>query len=293
MSHILTLVTDQNDFPYDEIEAFLAIAPQWQVLDSNKAIETPIALSSIKNLQALCKVCDDAKVDVFVTPEKNRRKKLLLADMDSTIVQGETLDDLAAYAGIKDQIAAITARAMNGELDFHTAIRERVGLLKGLSAEMLHKTLQETYLNKGAKTLVQTMKKNDAVCVLISGGFTFFTEAIARQTGFHHHHGNHLNIDDQVLAGTVGEPILDKDSKRDYLHNYVADLALDLFDVLTIGDGANDLPMLLAAQNADGLGMGYYAKPAVAQQLTNVIRHTDLTAALYAQGYKREELMLE
>ena len=291
MSYILTLVSPQNSSPHTLIEPHLQAAPQWNWLAKDKAIETPLeSLPTPDNLQNIRTLCDDHKTDLFITPTHNRRKKLLLADMDSTIVIGETLDDLAAHAGIKDKIAAITARAMNGELDFHDAIRERVGLLKDLPTNKLDQTLSETKLNQGAKTLVQTMKTHDATCVLISGGFTAFTESIAAQTGFHHNHGNTLDIKDNHLTGQVIAPILDKTAKLTALNNYATDLNIDLSNTMTIGDGANDLPMLLGAHDNGGLGIGYYAKPAVAEQLTNIIRHGDLSAALYAQGYTEDEI---
>ncbi len=245
-------------------------------------IENPLgtaALSYIRDQLAA------QNIDVFQTAAFNRRKKLLLADMDSTIVTGETLDELAAYAGIKDKIAAITARAMNGELNFHEALRERVGLLSGLSADKLQETLNETHLTSGATTFVQTMKKHGATCVLVSGGFTFFTQAIADQTGFDHNHGNQLDIADNALTGQVIEPILDKNSKLSFLNQYAQSLNIDTSEALTIGDGANDLPMLQAA----GLGLGFHAKPAVVAELDNMIRFNDLTAALYAQGYNDTE----
>lgn len=227
------------------------------------------------------------KIDLFLSPITGRRKKLLLADMDSTIVAEETLDELAAYAGIKDQIAEITRRAMEGHLDFHDALRERVGLLKGLEAEKLNETLAETKINDGAKTLVATMRENGATCVLVSGGFTFFTGAIGEETGFHHNHGNQLEIIDNKLTGNVVDPILDKHSKLEYLRSYCKDLNIEALETMTIGDGANDLPMLKAA----GLGVGYHAKPLVNDELYNLIIHGDLSAALYAQGYKEEEII--
>ncbi len=221
------------------------------------------------------------KIDLFINPAEGRRKKLLLADMDSTIVEGETLDDMAAFAGIKDQIAAITARAMNGELDFHAALKERVGLLKGLPTEALQKTLDHTVVNPGARTLVHTMRKQGATCVLVSGGFTFFTGAIAEKVGFDHNHGNTLGIDGEQLSGAVIPPILDKFAKVEFLDLYTGNLDINASEVMTIGDGANDLPMLKKA----GLGVGYHAKPSVAAELKNLIIYGDLAAALYAQGY--------
>lgn len=227
------------------------------------------------------------RIDVFFTRSENRRKKLLLADMDSTIVDSETLDELAACAGIKDRIAAITARAMNGELDFKEALRERVGLLKGLPESAVRQTIAATNLNPGAQIFVQMMKKNAAACVLVSGGFTLFTAAIAEQAGFTHNHGNLLHLENGVLTGTVGEPILDKNSKLDFLQSYCADFSLTPDDVLSIGDGANDLPMLEAA----GLGIGYHPKPVLQDALDNCILHGDLSAALYAQGYTETEIL--
>jgi len=226
------------------------------------------------------------KIDVFYTPAANRRKKLLLADMDSTIVTGETLDDLAGFAGLKEQVAGITARAMNGELDFHAALYERVGLLKGLSTDFLQKTLDHMVLSAGAERFLRTIKHHGGTCVLVSGGFTFFTGAIAAQVGFDHHHGNVLGIEGDALTGLVLPPILDKFAKVEFLEHYVKIMGLTLEDAITIGDGANDIPMLKAA----GLGVGYHPKPAVAAEIGNCIVHGDLTAALYAQGYSASEI---
>ena len=229
----------------------------------------------------------DEKFDVFVSQPGKRVKKLLLADMDSTIVAEETLDELAAFAGLKDKVAAITARAMNGEIDFHGAIRERVALLKGLNVSALEETLAQTVVNPGTETLVASMKAHGATCVLVSGGFTFFTGAIAKKVGFDNHHGNTLGIEGDALTGEVIEPILDKFAKVDFLEEYMKDLVLNADDCMTIGDGANDIPMLKKA----GLGVGYKPKPAVAQEVENIIVHGDLSAALYAQGYREEDII--
>lgn len=264
-------------------------APRW--LAKDKAADLEISQSVGRAaLEALRAMLAADRIDLFVNPLEGRRKKLLLADMDSTIVTSETLDDMAAFAGIKDQVAAITARAMNGEIDFHAAIKERVGLLKGLPIDVLSQTLAHTQLSSGAETLVRIMKKFGATCVLVSGGFTFFTEAIAAQVGFDHHHGNTLGITggikNEQLSGEVIPPILDKFSKVEFLELYMQRLGLTALDALTIGDGANDLPML----NMAGLGIGYHAKPAVAAELNNLIIHGDLSAALYAQGYVDSDL---
>lgn len=238
-------------------------------------------------LQQIRSALNMSMIDVFATNIERRRKKLLLADMDSTIVKGETLDDLAEFAGIKDKIAEITQRAMNGELDFHSAIRERVGLLKNLPADSLDKTLATLSLNPGAQTLVSSMKKQGAHAVLVSGGFTFFTEAVAKQVGFDNHHGNILGIEGGALTGKVKEPILDKHAKVEFLKHYIEKLKIRPEDCVTIGDGANDLPMLSKA----GLGLGYKPKPAVAREVDNMIIHGDLSTALYAQGYSDQDIM--
>lgn len=219
-------------------------------------------------------------VDVFATPRAGRAKKLLIADMDATIVEGETLDELAARAGIGERVAAITARAMAGELDFRAALDERVGLLEGLPEGALADTLDAMRLTSGAADLVAGMRAAGATCVLVSGGFTFFTGAIARRCGFHAHHGNVLEVAGGVLTGRVVEPVLDKDTKLRLLMQYVGQMGITPQDVLAIGDGANDIPMLRAA----GLGVGFRPKPAVRAAVDNVVAHGDLTAVLYAQG---------
>ena len=175
---------------------------------------------------------------------------------------------------------------MRGELDFPQALRERVALLRGLPESAVQKTLAETELNPGAAAFVQVMKKNGATCVLVSGGFTLFTGAFAQKAGFDRHHGNLLQLEEGVLTGKVGEPILDKDSKVAFLQQYRDELGLKPEDVLAIGDGANDLPMLQMA----GLGIGYHPKPLLEESLDNCIIHGDLTAALYAQGYTEQDL---
>ena len=293
MTHVLTFVTSGAGKPvsqkhFAEAEKIMGFynlkpagRPQW--LAKNKAADLPLAGEpSGVLLTHLRDFLNADAIDLFVMPTGNRKKKLLVADMDSTIVIGETLDDLAEHAGLKDKIAAITALAMDGKLDFHAALKERVGLLKGLESTALEETLAKSILSPGAKTLVQTMKNSGAVCVLVSGGFTFFTGGIAQQVGFDHHHGNTLGVKDGKLTGAVEGPILDKHAKVDFLEHYMKQQGLTYDDCMTIGDGANDIPMLQKA----GLGMGYQPKPVVEQSVTNFIKHGDLTAALYAQGHK-------
>lgn len=264
----------------------LAGSPVW--LNPHKAADIPVIdKPDPSHIRALRTAFIDDKIDIFVTPEDSRRKKLLVADMDSTIVSGETLDELAAHAGIKDKIAPITARAMRGELDFRQALRERVALLKDLPESAIAQTLQQTTLNPGAEIFVQGMKNAGATCVLVSGGFTYFTETFAQKAGFDAHHGNILEIKDEKLTGQVVEPILDKNSKVDFLTQYMSELGLRPEDTIAIGDGANDLPMLQIA----GLGIGYHPKPLLEESLDNCIIHGDLTAALYAQGYTHNDVM--
>lgn len=292
MSYVLTAVASDKNRPLTEkhIKEIGNIAGHYNVrltgkmvwLDKGKAADVPVSdefqfalVSHIREFLA------GDKIDFFITPEKNRQKKLLLADMDSTIVTSETLDELAEYAGVKEHVAEITRRAMNGELDFHAAIKERVGLLEGLAVTALEATLEETKLSKGAEIFVGTMRAHGATCVLVSGGFTFFTQDIADRCGFQFNHGNTLEIQGEKLTGNVVLPILDKHSKVGFLKDYMLDLNLNPEECITIGDGANDLPMLKLA----GLGIGYHPRPAVAAEVSNAIIYGDLTAALYAQGY--------
>tara|TARA_R110001592_G_scaffold29350_2_gene106480 strand:+ start:4300 stop:5202 length:903 start_codon:yes stop_codon:yes gene_type:complete len=291
MSYILTLVASTKTAPLTEkhfatlatiIDHYnLKFTSKMVWLDKGKAAEVGISGNAQSSLVAhLRETLEKERIDFFIAKNEKRRKKLLLADMDSTIAVGETLDDLAEYAGIKDQVSEITARAMNGALDFHDALRARVSLLEGLKTTALTATLAETKLNEGAETFVRTMRKSGAACVLVSGGFTFFTEAIAARCGFGFNHGNTLDIQGDALTGKVVEPILDKFAKVEFLKHYMNDFSLTEDDCLTIGDGANDLPMLKMA----GLGIGYHPKETVKNELVNCILYGDLTTALYAQG---------
>ena len=220
-------------------------------------------------------------IDVLITATQTRRKKLLLADMDSTIVTTETLDDISHAVGLHDKVAAITQRAMNGELDFYTALTERVALLKDVSVDVLNDTLRAAKLHDGAHELVQTMKHFGGICILLSNGFTHFTMAIADLVGFDHHHGNVFEIIDKKLTGRVVEPIQDKATKLTKLHEYKDKLSITTDNIIAVGDGANDIPMLEAA----GTGVGFYPKPIVKEHIQNIIEFTDLKSLLYLQGY--------
>lgn len=225
-------------------------------------------------------------VDWALVPVEGRRKKLLVADMDSTIINVECLDELADFAGIKAEIAAITERAMRGELEFEPALRERVGKLKGLALTALQRTYDERVrLNPGAAAFVKTMAAHGARCVLVSGGFTYFTSRVADEAGFQANRANVLLDDGVALTGEVQEPILGRKAKLDALRAEAAALKINDKDVLAVGDGANDLDMIKAA----GLGIAYRAKPLVAAEAGARIDHTNLETALFFQGYRRGE----
>ena len=226
-----------------------------------------------------------APIDLCAQALEHRRKRLLVADMDSTIIGCECLDELADFAGVKTQVAAITERAMRGEVDFEAALRERVAMLKGLKLADVARCYDERVrLNPGARTLVRTMAANGARCVLVSGGFDVFTRRVAEAAGFHADQANRLVEADGALAGLVAEPILGREAKLKALIDEAAAAGIPLADTLAVGDGANDLDMIGAA----GLGVAYRAKPVVAAQARARIDHADLTALLYFQGYSAD-----
>lgn len=226
------------------------------------------------------------RVDLIVQPSEGRRKRLLIADMDSTMIRQECIDELADEAGVGAHVAGITARAMNGELDFEAALRERVGLLKGLSEEVIARVLRDRItLMPGGPALLATMRANSGHTALVSGGFTAFTAAIAERLGFHENRANLLLAEGGVLIGTVAEPILGKEAKLLALQEICARLGISPAEAIAVGDGANDLPMLLAA----GTGVALHAKPKVQAECKVRVNHGDLTALLYLQGYGREE----
>ncbi|WP_170329575.1 phosphoserine phosphatase SerB [Ruegeria arenilitoris] len=223
-------------------------------------------------------------VDMIVQPAEGRRKKMLLADMDSTMIQQECIDELADEAGVGDRVKDITARAMNGELDFEGALIERVGLLTGLDEAVIGKVLQERItLMPGGRELVATMRANGGYAALVSGGFTAFTANVAEQLGFDENRANTLLAESGKLTGDVQRPILGKQAKVDALEQITKRLGLSEADVLAVGDGANDLGMLGRA----GTGVALHAKPSVAQQCDIRVNYGDLTALLYLQGYSR------
>lgn len=253
--------------------------PAW--LMPHKAADMLLAQRpNYSQMRYMREALNDGKIDILINRLKPRRKKLLLADMDATILMDETLDELAGYIGLKEETAAITERTMRGELDFATSLRERVSLLRGLNDNTLRETMDRARFSPGAEMMVRAMAEKGCICVLVSGGFTYFTGSVAGKIGFHHHHGNELEIENGSLTGRVIDPILDKNAKLSFLRHYMTELHLEPEEVMAIGDGANDLAMLEVA----GLGIGYRPKPLLAERLDNQIIHGDLSAALYAQG---------
>ncbi|PIB26474.1 phosphoserine phosphatase SerB [Amylibacter kogurei] len=224
------------------------------------------------------------RADLVIQPATGRRKKVLLADMDSTMIEQECIDELADVAGVGERVVEITARAMNGELDFEDALRERVGLLKGLDATVIQQVLKERItLTSGGHELLATMRANGGYAALVSGGFTDFTSAVAQTLGFDENRANTLIQKDGKLTGETGTPILGREAKVDALNDITKRLGLTPDDVIAVGDGANDLGMLKLA----GRGVALHAKPAVAAQCNTRLNFADLTGLLYVQGYSR------
>jgi phosphoserine phosphatase len=237
---------------------------------------------------ALRAALEGAPVDLLVQPAAGRRKRLFLADMDSTMIGQECIDELADELGLKPRIAAITERAMRGEIAFEPAVRERVGLLAGLPAAVVDKILAERItFTPGGRELVMTMRANGAYAALVSGGFTLFTGPVARHLGFDEHRSNTLIVADGRLTGTVAEPILGADAKLAALRDLAARRGHTVAEAITVGDGANDLPMLMES----GLGVAFRAKPKVAATARARVDHTDLTTLLHFQGYRASDIV--
>jgi phosphoserine phosphatase len=258
--------------------------PDW--LSPEEACEVPFDGAADAALAAARAALSGEPVDVNVVPAAKRRKKLLLADMDSTLIGQECIDELASEIGMRDKVAAITERAMRGEIEFEPALRERVALLKGMPAEVVARVLATRItLMPGAAVAVATMRAAGAHTALVSGGFTLFTGDIARRLGFHEHRANTLLVKAGAFTGMVAEPVLGRDAKENALAELADSLGLDAAETLAVGDGANDAGMIRRA----GLGVAYRAKPTLREVADAVIDYGDLTGLLFLQGYRRDE----
>jgi phosphoserine phosphatase len=287
--HVVTLLTNPETPVLERVtveslrNAWGGGAARW--LDPGVAAEFDLA-EVPENRWEVWEGLQALRVDMVVQRAEGRKKRLLIADMDSTMIRQECIDELADEAGVGAHVADITARAMNGELDFDGALRERVSLLKGLPEAVIARVLRDRItLMPGGAVLLATMKANGAYAALVSGGFTAFTGAVAGQLGFDENQANTLHVTDGKLAGTVAEPILGKEAKLRALNEITARLGITPAEAIAVGDGANDLPMLLAA----GTGVALHAKPRVQAECAARVNHGDLTALLYLQGYSREE----
>lgn len=291
---VLVLITAAGSPPLvvDEVAGWLDCDSRrltW--LSPGEACELALGASVADSQSALARArasVGTRPVDVALVSSDGRRKRLLVADMDSTIIQQECIDEMADMMGLKPRIAAITERAMRGELDFAAALRERVGLLAGLAESELARVFAERIqVMPGARTLVATMRASGAYTALVSGGFTYFTSRVASAVGFDMNSANRLIIEKGRLTGEVEEPILGREAKLETLSALAAERGIAAGLTLAVGDGANDLAMIRAA----GLGVAYRAKPIVAAEAAAQINHTDLTALLYLQGYRRDEFV--
>lgn len=254
-------------------------------LDPGVAAEFPLEAMP-ENRWQVWEALQGLKVDLVIQPAEGRKKRVLIADMDSTMIEQECIDELADEAGVGAYVASITARAMNGELDFEAALKERVGMLKGLPVKVIDEVIRHRItLMSGGPALLATMKANGAYCALVSGGFTAFTARIAEVLGFDENRANTLLMENGALTGEVAQPILGKAAKVEALHDISTRLGITPQAALAVGDGANDLGMLGLA----GTGVALHAKPSVAAQCDVRVNHGDLTALLYLQGYLREE----
>ena len=296
-SHVLTLVGAPDGAALeaghiDRVRASLPDArePDWLAPDEACDLPIDVAGSAEEVVATARDALGGLAVDIACLPATGRRKRLLLSDMDSTVIDQECIDEIAALAGLGDQISAITTRVVRGDISFVDALNQRLALLRGQKFDILEQAYQTRItLKPGARTLVQTMRANGAHCVLVSGGFTFFTARIAARLGFHEDMGNELLFENGLVTGKVREPVLGRDAKRVALDRLCRDRGLDRREVLAVGDGANDIEMLVAA----GLGVAFHAGPAVRTAAGACIDSADLTALLYLQGYRKSDFVTD
>ncbi|MBS1072599.1 phosphoserine phosphatase SerB [Gluconobacter cerinus] len=292
---VLTLIADRKAGPLKpeaiDVARSLVKGKAPIVLSEGEAVDIPCptpgpGAASAATIRA---TLAPYQVDTLLLKTRGRRKAVLVADMDSTVVTGETLDEMAAVLGVGEQVAAITRASMNGEIDFETSIEQRVALLAGKSASVLEDVWKNVTLTDGAKELVQTMRKHNARTALVSGGFTWFTQRVAELCGFDENHGNILEIVDGKMTGKLGGPVLGPDAKLTHLEALTTERGVQLRAALTTGDGANDIPMLASA----GLGLAFHAKPNVKKVIGTQINFSGLRAHLFAQGYRAADFVTD
>ena len=286
-THVATVINAPDSPALRDRDARrLANGAPWRWVEPGVAFD--IGVRGVGAEEAVRERLGETRADVVVQRVAERRKKLLVADMDSTIIGQECLDELAARAGVGAEVAALTERAMRGEVDFAEALRQRVTLLRGQPVALLERTYTEAVrLNPGARTLARTMRAHGAHVALVSGGFRFFTSRVAAKAGFSSFGGNELVVENDALTGEVVEPILGADAKLERLRELLGELRLKADEAMALGDGANDIPMLQAA----GLGIAYHAKPKVRAAAGGRIDHGDLRAVLYVQGYQAADFI--
>ncbi|MFT9095588.1 MAG: phosphoserine phosphatase SerB [Gluconobacter cerinus] len=292
---VLTLIADRKAGPLKpeaiDVARSLVKGKAPIVLSEGEAVDIPCptpgpGAASAATIRA---TLAPYQVDTLLLKTRGRRKAVLVADMDSTVVTGETLDEMAAALGVGEQVAAITRASMNGEIDFETSIEQRVALLAGKSASVLEDVWKNVTLTDGAKELVQTMRKHNARTALVAGGFTWFTQRVAELCGFDENHGNILEIVDGTMTGKLGGPVLGPDAKLTHLEALTTERGVQLRAALTTGDGANDIPMLASA----GLGLAFHAKPNVKKVIGTQINFSGLRAHLFAQGYRAADFVTD
>jgi phosphoserine phosphatase len=295
-SYVLTLIGDMPSAPLEPVHIErvyqrLGLTGKEEWLAEKEAcdlfIDSPLSTTGIAG-QAR-KALSGTAVDAVCTSTEGRRKKLLISDMDSTVINQECIDELGDAIGLGSQIREITAAVVNGEISFSDALRERLALMKGTERDLLEQIYKERVsLKAGARTLVQTMRRHGAFCILVSGGFSFFTSRIAERIGFHDHQGNELVFEDAKLTGEVKEPILGRSAKLNTLMQLCAEKGIEPSSVLAVGDGANDIKMIKAA----GLGVAFHGSQSLRDAANACIDHNDLTALLYIQGFSKSEFVL-
>lgn len=295
-SYVLTLIGKARSAPLepvhiDQVRQRLATSGETDWLAEREACDLffDSPLSSVDITEQARDALNGTAIDTVCTPIERRRKKLLISDMDSTVINQECIDELGDVIGVGSQIREITAAVVRGDISFPDALRERMALMKGMERSLLESAYEERIsLKSGARTLVQTMRRQGAFCILVSGGFTFFTHRIAERIGFHDHQGNELAFEDEKLTGEVLEPILGRSAKLNTLTRLCGEKGLEPSDVLAVGDGANDIKMIKAA----GLGVAFHGSDSLRKQANACIDHGDLTALLYIQGFRKSEFVL-